>query len=51
MLELGVHRRRGRPKRRWMNVIREEMEKAGVGGGEVEDRRVWTAKTRCGDPE
>ena len=32
MLELGVpgKRRRGRPKRRWMDVIREDMEKAGA---------------------
>ena len=34
-----------------MDVMREDMEKAGVGEGEVEDRRVWKAKTRCGDPE
>ena len=31
----GVPRRRGRPKRRWMDVIREDMEKAGIGEGEV----------------
>ena len=52
-LELGVpgSRRRGGPKRRWMDVIREDMEKAGVGEGEVEDRRVRRVKARCGDPE
>ena len=53
MLELGVpgRRRRGRAKRRWMDVMWEDMEKAGVGEGEVEDRRVWGAKTSCGEPE
>ena len=44
-------------RRRRMDVIKEDMKKedmkmkAGVGEGEVQDRRVCSAKTRCGDPE
>ena len=51
MLELGVpgRGRGGRLKMRWVDMIREDLEKACVREGKVEDRKVW--KTRCGDPE
>ena len=53
MLEMAVpgRRRRGRPKRRWMDVMREDMEKAGAVEGDAVDRVKWRRLARCGDPE
>ena len=53
MLEMEVpgRRRRGRPMRRWMDVVREDMERVGVVEEDVANRGVWRKKTRCGDPE
>ena len=44
-------RRRGRPKGRWMDMVREHMEIVGAReGGEV-DRVLWRRLSRCGNPE
>ena len=53
MLEMAVpgRRRRGRPKRRWMDVMREDMEKVGAVEGDAVDRVKWRRLARCGDPE
>ena len=42
-MELTGKRKRGRPKRRFMDVVKEDM-------AEVEDRSNWRWKIRCGDP-
>ena len=48
--ELPGKRKRGRPKRRFMGAVKEEM--AGVEGTEedTEDGNNWRCKIRCGDP-
>ena len=53
VLEMAVpgKRKRGRPKRRWMDAVKEDMRKAGVKEEDTEDRRRWRMVTRCGDPE
>ena len=42
-------RRRGRPARRWMDVIREDMEELGL-EEDAEDKDKWRKLVRCGDP-
>ena len=53
MLEIVVpgRRRRGRPKRRWMDVMREDMEKVGAVEGNMVDWVKWRRLAHCGDPE
>ena len=48
-LELPGRRSRGRPKRRFMDVVREDMKLAGVREEDAEDRVRWRQMTRCGD--
>ena len=43
-------RKRGRPKRRWRDCIREDLAAAGVTEGDAADRRKWKDKIRTGDP-
>ena len=43
-------RKRGRPKRRWLDSISEDMREGGVTEEEAQDRDVWRRKIRCGDP-
>ncbi|KAI5624268.1 hypothetical protein C0J50_16161, partial [Silurus asotus] len=40
----------GRPKRRFMDVVREDMQMVRVKGADVEDRGVWRPIIHCGDP-
>ena len=42
-------RKRGRPKRRWEDCIREDIEAAGVMEEEALDRAKWRKKIRIGD--
>ena len=42
-------RRRGRPARRWMDVIREDMEELGLEEENAEDRGKWRKLVHCGD--
>ena len=53
MMEMGVpgRRKRGRPRRRWMDLAREDMEKVGAKEGDEVDREKWKILLRCGDPE
>ncbi|KAI5093285.1 hypothetical protein C0J45_16423, partial [Silurus meridionalis] len=46
-MESPGRRKRGRPRRRFMDVVREDMQVFGVKEADVEDWRVWI---RCGDP-
>ncbi|MCJ8734931.1 hypothetical protein PDJAM_G00241020 [Pangasius djambal] len=49
-MELPGRRRRGRPKRRYMDVINEDVELVGASVEDAEDRERWRVMIRCGDP-
>ena len=49
-MELSGMRKRGRQKRRFMDVVKEDMAKVEVTKEDTEDRNNWTWKIRCGDP-
>ena len=53
MMEMAVpgRRKRGRPRRRWMDLAREDMERVGAKEGDEVDREKWKILSRCGDPE
>ena len=46
-MEVDGHRKIGRPKPRWSDVIRRDMKEKGVKIEEAQDRRTW--KTRYAD--
>ncbi|KAF7711253.1 hypothetical protein C0J45_0241, partial [Silurus meridionalis] len=43
-------RKRGGPRRRFMDVVREDMQVVGVQEADVEDKGVWRRMNGCGDP-
>ncbi|KAI5619170.1 hypothetical protein C0J50_21201, partial [Silurus asotus] len=43
-------RKRGRSRRRFMDVVREDMLVVGLKKADVEDRVVWRRMICCGDP-
>ena len=49
-MELPGKRRRGRPKRRFVDVVKEDMGEVGAKETDVEDRKVWRMMIRCGHP-
>ena len=49
-MELPGNMKRGRPKRRFMNVVKEDMAEVEVTEEDTEDRNNWRRKIRCGDP-
>ena len=49
-MELPGKRKRGRPKRRLMDVVKEDMAEVEVTEEDTEDRSDWRWKIRCGDP-
>ncbi|KAK3520102.1 hypothetical protein QTP70_013583, partial [Hemibagrus guttatus] len=49
-MELPGRRQRGRPKRRYMDVINEDMKLVGASVQDAEDRDRWREMIRCGDP-
>ena len=49
-MELPWKRKRGRPKRRFMDVVKEDMAEAEVTEEDTVDRNNWRRKIRCGDP-
>ena len=53
MMEMTVPGRRKteRPRRRWINLVREDMERFGAREGDEVDRVKWRLLSRCGDPE
>ena len=53
MMEMAVPGRRktGRPRRRWMDLTREDMERVGAKERDEVDREKWKIFSRCGDPE
>ena len=44
-------RKRERPRRRWMDLAREDMERVGAKEGDEGDRDKWKILSRCGGPE
>ncbi|KAI5606440.1 hypothetical protein C0J50_1939, partial [Silurus asotus] len=49
-MESPRRRKRGRPRRRFMDVVKEDMQVVGVKEADVEDRGVWRQMIQCGDP-
>ena len=49
-MELLGKRRRGRPKRRFLDSVKEDMREVGVKETDVEDRKMWRMMIRCGHP-
>ena len=49
-MELLGKRRRGRPKRRFLDVVKEDMGEVGAKETDVEDRKVWRMMICCGHP-
>ena len=49
-MELLGKRRRGRPKRRFLDAVKEDMQEVGVKETDVEDRKTWRMMIRCGHP-
>ena len=49
-MELPGKRKRGRPKRRFMDVAKEDMAEVEVTEEDVEDRSNWRWKICCGNP-
>ena len=44
-------RKRGRPRRRWMDLLRENLKSFGAKEGDEIERVKWRILSRCGDPE
>ena len=53
MMEMAVPgiRKRGRPRRRWMDLVREDMERVGTREGDEVEQMKWRILSRCGNPE
>ena len=49
-MELPGKRKRGRPKRRYIDALVEDMKAAGVQEIDTQDRTKWKQSIRCGDP-
>ena len=49
-MELPGKRRRGRPKRRFLDVVKENRGEVGAKETDVEERKVWRMMIRCGHP-
>ncbi|KAK3537842.1 hypothetical protein QTP70_019862 [Hemibagrus guttatus] len=49
-MELPGRRQRGRPKKRYMDGINEDMNLVGASVEDAEDRDKWREMIRCGDP-
>ena len=47
-MQLPGKRKRGRPKRRFLDVVKEDMGEVGTKETDVEDRKVWRKIIRCG---
>ena len=49
-MELPGKRKRGRPKRRFLDIVKEDMREVGAKETDVEYRKVWRMIIRCGHP-
>ena len=50
-MEVGGHRKIGRLRLRWSDVIRNDTKEKQVKIEEAQDQRTWRLKTRCADPK
>ena len=49
-MELPGKRKRGRLKRRFLDVVKEDMGEVGAKETDVKDRKMWRMMIRCGHP-
>ena len=49
-MELPGKRKKGRPKRRFLDVVKEDMGEVGAKETDVEDRKMWRMMIHCGHP-
>ena len=49
-MKLPEKKRRGRSKRRFLDVVKEDMKEVGVKEMDIEDRKMWKMMIRCGHP-
>ena len=49
-MELPGKRKRGSPKRRFMNAVKEDMAEVELTEEDTENSNNWGWKIRCGDP-
>ena len=49
-MELPGKRKRGRPKRRFLDMVKEDTEEVGAKETDIEDRKMWRMMIRCGHP-
>ena len=49
-MELPRKRKRGRPKKRFLDVVKEDIGKVGAKETDIENRTVWRQMIRCGYP-
>ena len=49
-MELPGKRKRGRSKRRFIDMVREDMQVVGATEEDAENRKRWKQVIRCGDP-
>ena len=49
-MELPGKRRRGRPKRRFLDIVKEDMGEVVAKKMDVKDRKIWRMMIRCGHP-
>jgi hypothetical protein len=50
VMNVDGHPSRGRPRKRWMDCVKDNMKIKGVGMEMTSDRREWKKKTCCADP-
>ena len=50
-MKVGGHRKLGRPKLRWSDVIRKDKKEKGAKIEEAQDWRTWRLKAQCTDPK
>ena len=49
-MEVQDRRRRGRPRKRWRNCVRDNMHLKGINEEETQDRNQWRRLIQNGDP-
>ena len=49
-MELPGKRKGGRPKRRFLDVVKEDMEEVGAREKDIKNRTLWRNSIRCGNP-
>ena len=47
-MELSGKRKRGRPKRRFLDAVKEDIRKVGTKETDIENRTLWRNIIRCG---